>query len=117
MAVVNFKGNMQVKPMEYAVYIYHRPTNENNKDNYWERKSITSDLRRAKRKAKILHQSQKYEKVELQRTSFNRKEHCKQNTVLKVYDRYLEKSSSKIALVVFGMFGLLMLAISAYILL
>lgn len=83
MASLNYKQITKPSAMEYSVYIYHKPSNENNKP--WERKVVTTSLKLAKMKAFSLYKSKKYEKVELQSLEFNPQEQSKNSKVMKVY--------------------------------
>lgn len=86
MSVLNYKKATKPEANEYSVYIYHRPSNENNQINSWERKTVTHNLHRAKMKAKSLYESNKYDRVELQRTSFNAQACSKNSKIVKIYD-------------------------------
>lgn len=91
MRALSTKTRYGGKDTEYSVYIYHRPSNENNKHAQWERTSVTSDLEEAKKHAKTLFKSNKYEKVELQGTMASDSQE-RIARILKIYD---EKSSVK----------------------
>lgn len=87
----NPQGNKQAEPalsekksQKYSIYIYHRPSNENDQNRAWERKTVTNNAKRARLTAKKLYQSDKYERVELQKTSFN--ENKKHNKIIKTYE-------------------------------
>lgn len=53
----------------YAIYAYHKPSNQNDPHGRWERQFTTKNYKFAKKKAKTLHLSKQFAKVEL---------HCRQ---------------------------------------
>ena len=53
----------------YSIYTYHNVSNENwSRDRsgmQWERRSVTSSLKDAKQRARVLYKSNKYQKIEV----------------------------------------------------
>ena len=86
MAQAQKHSTLSKQQIHYDVYIYHHPANTNEEINDWERKSSTANARRALLKAKRLHKSQKYQKVEVKKRKFDSKRNCMFASTMKVYD-------------------------------
>lgn len=70
----------------YDVYIYHRPANTNEEIQDWERKTTTADVRRALLKARSLHKSERYNRVEVKKRTFDSKTRSVKASTLRVYE-------------------------------
>lgn len=78
-------SKQKAQQIHYDVYIYHHPANTNEQVHDWERKSSTADPRRALLKARRLHKSKKYQKVEVKKRKFDTKHNCMFASTMKVY--------------------------------
>lgn len=76
----------------YDVYIYHMPSNTNERIQDWERKASTLDPRRALLKAKVLHRSELYQKVEVKKREKHQRTKSVRTATLKTYEHKDEKS-------------------------
>jgi len=70
---------------EYSVYIFHHPDEDHNNRHYWEKIKTTSNKYRALKNAEKLYQSHRYEKVEIKKIAFGKKNHDPVGSTLKVY--------------------------------
>lgn len=70
----------------YDVYIYHHAANTNDEVQDWERRATTKNPRRAILKAKSLHRSQSYKKVEVKKRAIDKKNNCVCTATLKTYE-------------------------------
>ena len=85
MASALAKSQHNAQP-EYSVYIYHHPENQLEGWNDWEMRKVTSDLSEALDEAKLLFESDEFEKVEVKRKSFDAHNGSVKDMTLKVYE-------------------------------
>ena len=94
------KSALSKQQIHYDVYIYHHPANTNEQIHDWERKGSTANAQRALLKAKRLHKSRKYQKVEVKKRKFDSKKNCMFASTMKVYDA--DTSYKRMVLVLMG---------------
>ncbi len=71
---------------EYAIYVYHKPTNKTRLPQ-WERVGATKSMKRAIMQARLLHRQKKYERIEVKERSFCSTENRFKGKTLRSYER------------------------------
>lgn len=71
---------------EYDVYIYNRcPEGASETLPYWERKARTKNMHRAVLKAKALHETRRYKRVEVKKRVLDDARNCLESSTYQVY--------------------------------
>lgn len=77
------RTNTMQNDTEYKVYIYKHPSEHNPHD--WEHKATTSTMRNAVKRAKVLHRSQKYRRVEIKKRHISAQTQKRADKIVKIY--------------------------------
>jgi len=114
MTLINHKDHL---PTEYTVYTIDKSDRLNDHHPMWRRKHRTVSKRKAIARAKILHRSMHYDRVEVKKRTCNSKHGCRVQDDYRVYDlnqsqrrfRQMMISTVCVCLTVLGFYALALL--------
>jgi hypothetical protein len=72
--------------IEYTIYTFDMPTPSQKGDNSWKKHATLEDMSKAMSEAETLHQSQKFQKVEVKKKFFDQKKNRTVDMTLKVFE-------------------------------
>ena len=76
----------QTAGIEYTIYTFDMPTAKQKSDNSWKKHATLEDMGKAMAEAENLHQSQKFQKVEVKKKFFDQKKNRTVDMTLKVFE-------------------------------
>jgi tRNA U38,U39,U40 pseudouridine synthase TruA len=76
----------QAAQIEYTIYTFDMPTPKQKADNSWKKHATLDDMSRAMQEAENLHQTQKFQKVEVKKKFFDQKKNRIVDMTLKTFE-------------------------------
>lgn len=86
--------------IEYTIYTFDMPTPKQKGDNSWQKHSTLDDMAKAMSEAETLHQTQKYQKVEVKKKFFDQKKNRTVDMTLKVFENKVKKDYTILVVVI-----------------
>lgn len=83
----------QAAQIEYTIYTFDMPKTKK-ADSSWKKHSTLDDMGRAINEAESLHQSQKYQKIEVKKKFFDQKKNRVVDMTLKIYESKPRKDNT-----------------------
>ncbi|MGH1404708.1 MAG: hypothetical protein ACRBDL_10740 [Alphaproteobacteria bacterium] len=71
---------------EYCVYVYHKQRQNDPRLPQWERVGATRNEKRAIKHAKLLSRKKQYERIEIQKKSYNTEQNKRTGYVFRIYE-------------------------------
>ncbi len=71
---------------EYCVYVYHKQEQNDSRLPKWERVSATRNEKRAIKHAKLLSRKNSYERIEIQKKSYNTEKNQRTGYIFRIYE-------------------------------
>lgn len=84
----------QAAQIEYTIYTFDMPKAKQKADSSWKKHSTLDDMGRAMNEAESLHQTQKYQKIEVKKKFFDQKKNRVIDMTLKVYESKPRKDNT-----------------------
>ncbi len=95
----------QTAQIEYTIYTFDMPAPKQKGQNSWKKHVTMDDMSKAMVEAENLHQTQKYQKVEVKKKFFDQKKNRTVDMTLKIFESEPKKDYSTILLVLLGILG------------
>ncbi len=92
----------QAAQIEYTIYTFDMPSPKQKGDNSWKKHSTLEDMMKAMVEAQSLHETQKYQKIEVKKKFFDQKKNRTVDMTLKIFESTPKKDYTIIFLVIFG---------------
>lgn len=90
----------QAAQIEYTIYTYDMPAPNQKGENAWKKHATLDDMTKAMSEAESLHQTQKYQKIEVKKKFFDQKKNRAVDMTLKVFETTPKKDYSIIIIVI-----------------
>ena len=91
--------------IEYTIYTFDMPSPKQKGDNNWKKHSSGDDMGKAMIEAESLHQSQKYQKIEVKKKFFDQKKNRTVDMTLKTFEIKPKKDYTMLFLILLAIFG------------
>jgi hypothetical protein len=95
----------QAAQIEYTIYTFDMPMAKQKGDNSWKKHATLDDMGKAMNEAESLHQSQKYQKIEVKKKFFDQKKNRVVDMTLKIYESTPKKDYTTVLLVLLAVAG------------
>ncbi|PZQ44424.1 MAG: hypothetical protein DI551_10165 [Micavibrio aeruginosavorus] len=89
--------------IEYTIYTFDMPAPKQKGSNSWKKHATLDDMMRAINEAETLHQSQKFQKIEVKKKFFDQKKNRTVDMTLKTFESSPKKDYSTILFVIGGL--------------
>ncbi len=76
----------QAAQIEYTIYTFDMPSPKQKGDNSWKKHSTLEDMMKAMAEAQSLHETQKFQKIEVKKKFFDQKKNRTVDMTLKVFE-------------------------------
>ena len=76
----------QAAQIEYTIYTFDMPSPNQKGDNSWKKHSTLEDMMKAMNEAQSLHETQKFQKIEVKKKFFDQKKNRVVDMTLKVFE-------------------------------
>jgi len=77
--------------IEYTIYTFDMPSPKQKGDNSWKKHATLEDMSKAMQEAENLHQTQKFQKIEVKKKFFDQKKNRIVDMTLKVFESQPKK--------------------------
>ena len=84
--------------IEYTIYTFDMPKAKQKSDNSWKKHATLEDMAKAMNEAETLHQTQKFQKIEVKKKFFDQKKNRTVDMTLKVFESSPKKDYTIILL-------------------
>ena len=91
--------------IEYTIYTFDMPLPKQKSDNSWKKHATLEDMGKAMSEAENLHQTQKFQKVEVKKKFFDQKKNRTVDMTLKTFESKPKKDYTTMLLVILAVFG------------
>lgn len=91
--------------IEYTIYTFDMPQPKQKGDNSWKKHSSLVDMGRAMSEAENLHQSRKYQKIEVKKKFFDQKKNRTVDMTLKTFESTPRRNYKTLLLFLFAILG------------
>ena len=91
--------------IEYTIYTFDMPTPKQKGDNSWKKHSSLDDMTKAMSEAENLHQSRKYQKIEVKKKFFDQKKNRTVDMTLKIFESTPKKDYTTLFLILLAVLG------------
>ncbi len=95
----------QTAQIEYTIYTFDMPTPKQKGQNSWKKHSTSMDMGKVMVEAENLHQTQKFQKVEVKKKFFDQKKNRTVDMTLKIFETAPKKDFTTILLILLGIVG------------
>lgn len=95
----------QTAQIEYTIYTFDMPKAKQKGDNSWKKHSCVDDMVRAMNEAETLHQTQKYQKIEVKKKFFDQKKNRTVDMTLKTFESKPKKDYNMLLLILLAVLG------------
>lgn len=95
----------QAAQIEYTIYTFDMPQPKQKGENSWKKHSSLDDMTRAISEAESLHETRKYQKIEVKKKFFDQKKNRTVDMTLKVYESRPKKDYTTVFLILLAVFG------------
>lgn len=89
--------------IEYSIYTYDMPSPGQKGQGKWQKHTTLDDMIKAMVQAQTLHDSEKYQKIEVKKKFFDQKKNRVVDMTLKVFERDVKKDYSTMIAIVFAL--------------
>lgn len=76
----------QTAQIEYTIYTFDMPVPKQKGDNSWKKHATLEDMAKAMTEAETLHQTQKFQKIEVKKKFFDQKKNRVVDMTLKIFE-------------------------------
>lgn len=80
------QAQLQSAGIEYTIYTYDMPKAKQKSDNSWKKHATLEDMGKAMNEAETLHQTQKFQKIEVKKKFFDQKKNRTVDMTLKIFE-------------------------------
>ena len=91
--------------IEYTIYTFDMPSPKQKGQNSWKKHSSGDDMGKAMNEAETLHQSRKYQKIEVKKKFFDQKKNRVVDMTLKSFESKPKKDFTTLFLILLAIFG------------
>ena len=91
--------------IEYTIYTFDMPTPKQKGDNSWKKHATLEDMGKAMNEAENLHQTQKFQKIEVKKKFFDQKKNRVVDMTLKVFESSPKKDRTFLFAVIAAILG------------
>lgn len=91
--------------IEYTIYTFDMPQPKQKGENSWKKHSSVDDMVRAISEAESLHETRKFQKIEVKKKFFDQKKNRVVDMTLKVYESAPKKDYTTIFLIFLAVLG------------
>lgn len=98
-------GQAQAAQIEYTIYTFDMPTPKQKGENSWKKHSTIDDMGKAMVEAETLHQTRKYQKIEVKKKFFDQKKNRTVDMTLKVFESKPVKDYTILIAVLIALIG------------
>lgn len=95
----------QAAQIEYTIYTFDMPKTRQKGDNSWKKHASLDDMTKAISEAETLHNSQKFQKIEVKKKFFDQKKNRTVDMTLKVYESRPKKNYTVLFLILLAVLG------------
>lgn len=93
--------------IEYTIYTFDMPAPKQKGENSWKKHATLEDMTKAMDEAESLHQTQKFQKIEVKKKFFDQKKNRTVDMTLKVYESSPKKDYTILIVAVLAILGAL----------
>lgn len=91
--------------IEYTIYTFDMPVPKQKGENSWKKHSSLDDMSKAISEAESLHQTRKYQKIEVKKKFFDQKKNRTVDMTLKTFESKPKKDYTTVFLVLLAILG------------
>jgi len=95
----------QAAQIEYTIYTFDMANAKQKGDNSWKKHSSLDDMTKAMSEAENLHQSRKYQKIEVKKKFFDQKKNRTVDMTLKIFESTPKKDYTTLFLILLAVLG------------